>query len=83
MTATAYGQSHIINCALRGLDYRECVSLLRQVYNNYNCHCNVDRVPVIRAVSVEHIVNIYIYSVFIGTTDLYRIRPIVIRVVGS
>ena len=82
MTATAYGQSHI-NCALRGLNYRECVSLLRQVYNNYNCHCNVDRVPVIRAVSVEHIVNIYIYSVFIGTADLYRIRPIVIRVVGS
>ena len=52
-------------------------------YINYNCHCNVDRVPVIRAVSVEHIVNIYIYSVLIGTADLYRIRPIVIRVVGS
>ena len=29
MTATAYGQSHI-NCTLRGLNYHECVSLLRQ-----------------------------------------------------
>ena len=29
MTATAYGQSHI-KCALRGLNYCECVSLLRQ-----------------------------------------------------
>ena len=28
MTATAYGQSHI-NCALPGLNYRDCVSLLQ------------------------------------------------------